>query len=102
MPGMKHMKKATLKRPLLGLMAISSLALANDVPKVTELLRSGYEVKAAYQAPGRITQIHYLILQKGPSVYQCVTYESNTPLQRYYDYSNTYSCGEVGDLVPKS
>ena len=86
--------------PLLGLTAISSLASAEEV-KVTELLRSGHEVKAAYVAPGRITQIHFLILQKGTSVYQCSTYESGAPLQHYYDYSNTYSCSQVGDWVPK-
>jgi hypothetical protein len=85
---------------LMGLMAIGSAAMAEET-KVTELLRSGYEVKAAYVAPGRVTQIHFLILQKGTSVFQCASYESGAPMQRYYDYSNTYSCSAIADLVPK-
>jgi len=99
MANMGYLAKAVF--PLLGLAAISSQASAEEV-KVTELLRSGYEVQAAYVAPGRVTQIHFLILQKGTSVYQCGTYESGAPLQRYYDYSNTYSCSQVGDWVPKN
>ena len=99
MPSMNYLAKAAL--PLLGLLAISSQASAEEV-KVTELLRSGYEVKAAYVAPGRVTQIHFLILQKGTSVYQCGSYESSAPMQRYYDYSNTYSCSQIGDWVPKN
>lgn len=96
MPRTNYLAQATLT--LLGLLAIGSPASAEEV-KVTELLRSGYEVKAAYVAPGRITQIHFLILQKGTSVYQCATYENGAPLQRYYNYSNTYSCSAVGDWV---
>ncbi|MCG8906748.1 hypothetical protein [Pseudomonas sp. DP-17] len=61
MQSMSYLAKATLA--LLGLLAIGPQAFAEEV-KVTELLRSGYEVKAAYVAPGRITQIHFLILQK--------------------------------------
>lgn len=96
MQSMSNLAKATLA--LFGLLAIGPQAFAEEV-KVTELLRSGYEVKAAYVAPGRITQIHFLILQKGTSVYQCATYENGAPLQRYYNYSNTYSCSAVGDWV---
>ena len=99
MPSMNSLAKAAF--PLLGLLAISSQASAEEV-KVTELLRSGYEVKAAYVAPGRVTQIHFLILQKGTSVYQCGSYESSAPMQRYYDYSNTYSCSQIGDWVPRN
>lgn len=99
MPTMNYLAQATAV--LLGLLAIGSPASAEEV-KVTELLRGGYEVKAAYVAPGRVTQVHFLILQKGTSVYQCGTYESSTPLERYYDYSNTYSCSAVGDWVPKN
>ncbi|MFJ3049989.1 hypothetical protein [Pseudomonas nitroreducens] len=99
MPSMNYLAKAAF--PLLGLLAISSQASAEEV-KVTELLRSGYEVKAAYVAPGRVTQIHFLILQKGTSAYQCGSYESSAPMQRYYDYSNTYSCSQIGDWVPRN
>jgi len=99
MPTTRYLAKAAFA--LLGLLAIGSQASAEEV-KVTELLRSGYEVKAAYVAPGRITQIHFLILQKGTSVYQCATYENGAPLQRYYNYSNTYSCSAVGDWVPQN
>lgn len=90
--------KATLA--LLTLMTVAA-AVAAEETKVTDLLRSGYEVKAAYLAPGRVSQIHYLVLQKDASVFQCSTYDSGAPLQRYYDYSNTYSCSPVGDLVPQ-
>ncbi|MBD9680273.1 hypothetical protein IB274_26455 [Pseudomonas sp. PDM18] len=96
MPNLNYLAKAVF--PLLGLLTVASQASAEEV-KVTELLRSGYDVKAAYVAPGRITQIHFLILQKGSSVYQCATYENGAPLQRYYNYSNTYSCSAVGDWV---
>ncbi|WP_448681608.1 hypothetical protein [Pseudomonas nicosulfuronedens] len=99
MPRTSYLAKATLT--LLSLMTMGSAAWAEE-SKVMELLNSGYEVKAAYVAPGRLTQIHFLILQKGSSVFQCGTYESGAPLQRYHNYSNTYSCSQVGDLVPQS
>ncbi len=70
----------------------SSLALADD-SGVEALLLHGYEVKAAYQAPGNPFTIHYLILQKGSSVFQCNTRRSN-------NYSNTYSCSQVMDITP--
>ncbi|MBD9504199.1 hypothetical protein M2D07_023240 [Pseudomonas sp. BGr12] len=99
MANLNYLAKAVFA--LLGLLAIGSQASAEEV-KVTELLRSGYEVKAAYVAPGRVTQIHFLILQKGTSVYQCGTYEASSLAQQFYDYSNTYSCSAVGDWVPKN
>ncbi|MCP1625266.1 hypothetical protein [Pseudomonas nitroreducens] len=99
MPSMSYLTKAAF--PLFGLLGIASQAVAEEV-KVTELLRSGYEVKAAYVAPGRVTQIHFLILQKGTSVYQCGTYEASSLAQQFYDYSNTFSCSAVGDWVPKN
>ncbi|MBB4865746.1 hypothetical protein HNP46_004647 [Pseudomonas nitritireducens] len=90
-----------LKISLLGLMAWGSQALAEE-PKLTDLLGRGYEIKSAYWAPGRVVQIHFLILQKGSSAYQCTTYEGGSFSQQYYDYSNTYSCSAIGDLVPKA
>ncbi|WP_232923393.1 hypothetical protein [Pseudomonas synxantha] len=66
---------------------------------MTELLRGGYEIKAAYQAPGHVSLEHFLILQKGSSAFQCVTYGIQ-PQPRFHNYSNTYSCVDVQDLIP--
>jgi hypothetical protein len=75
------------------LSTIGSLAFADGPTGVVELLRTGYEVKAAYQAPGNPFTVHYLILQKGSSVFQCYTSKS-------FNYSNTYSCSPVIDITP--
>lgn len=83
---------------LLCLSAASSLASAAGDTGVIELLRDGYEVKAAYQAPGEVVAVHYLILQKGSSAYQCASYSSTTAL--YNSYSNTYSCSQIINLIP--
>jgi hypothetical protein len=73
---------------------ISAIALADAPVGITELLRSGYEVKAAYQAPGSPFTVHYMILQKGSSVFQCDTSNSR-------NYSNTFSCYPVMDITPQ-
>lgn len=98
MPRTNRIAKTTLSISLLGLVVASPFALA-DTKGVTELLRSGYEIKAAYQAPGHVSLDHYLILQKGSSAFQCVTY-GVVPSPRFQNYSNTYSCAEVQDLIP--
>lgn len=78
----------------LTLPTISSLAFADDTTGVVELLRDGYEVKAAYQAPGSPFTVHYLILQKGSSVFQCDTSKS-------LNYSNTFSCYPIINVTPR-
>ncbi|MBJ9977213.1 hypothetical protein IAE35_22940 [Pseudomonas sp. S75] len=79
----------------LPLSMLSSGAMADGTKGVQELLKLGYEIKGAYQAPGpggrRIA--HYLILQKGSSAYQCSNVSNGATL-----YSNTYSCDDIVDL----
>lgn len=77
------------------LSALSLGAIAGGAKGVQELLKLGYEIKGAYQAPGPggLRTAHYLILQKGSSAYQCSNVNNNAAL-----YSNAYSCDEVVDL----
>lgn len=98
MPITKRIAKISLSISLLGLVGASPFSLADDTTPVSELLRSGYEVKAAYQAPARVGLVHFLILQKGSSAFQCVTYGAEIK-PRFHDYSNTYSCAQVQDLI---
>lgn len=71
---------------------VSSLAFARGSQGVEELLQQGYEVKAAYQSPGAFI-IHYLVLQKGASVFQCSSYNNgDTP------YSNSFLCDPVVNI----
>ncbi|BAQ75107.1 MULTISPECIES: hypothetical protein [Pseudomonas] len=98
MPRTNRIAKNALSISLLGLLVTSTLALA-ETQKVTDLLRSGYEIKAAYQSPARVGTVHFLILQKGSSAFQCMSYGSELR-PKFYDYSNTYSCAEVQDLIP--
>jgi hypothetical protein len=77
------------------LSALSLDATAAGSKGVQELLKLGYEIKAAYQAPGPggARTAHYLILQKGSSAYQCSNVNNGAVL-----FSNAYSCDDVVDL----
>lgn len=96
----KHASNAILKTALCILLTISPSAFAVGDIGITELLKTGYEVKAAYQSPGQVNTVHYLILQKGSSVFQCATYSSTMAL--FNSYSNTYSCAQVENLIPNT
>lgn len=99
MPRTNRIAKIALNISLLGLVVTSPFTLADDTKRVTDLLGSGYEIKAAYQSPARVGLVHFLILQKGSSAFQCMSYGAEIK-PRFYDYSNTYSCAEVQDLIP--
>lgn len=66
MPRTNRIAKKSLSISLLGLLVTSTLALG-ETQKVTDLLSSGYEIKAAYHSPARVGTVHFLILQKGSS-----------------------------------
>lgn len=94
----KRLNYIALVSCLFSLTMASSSASAEGDTGVVELLRDGYEVKAAYQAPGQVVAVHYLILQKGSSAFQCASYSSLSAI--YNSYSNTYSCSQIQNLIP--